>query len=347
MLIWALLMVPAQWHLQELGMEQEQPILQLGRWLAQPLRSSRRCNFQLRTRTTLPLWKETQQWHCVSCVSSFWRTTSCATTPTDASPQQSTMRNDEVAATRILVWMRRIQHWLVAGQDPPRHVCLQHLERMLRSSLRRHLDASSADHMADYMVDYIRGLDLFYIPTLLALFPLLDDDGRREFQQWPHCVAAEAAAQEWTLAGTSSHTDFAPPADLDVAFYDQEADEQGTPEGKQVGLVAVQDTGVGRPDIGLDPGMPKDTGVGRPDNGLDRGMPEDTGVGRLDPEMPEAGAGVTCGPAAKAEPGVNALPDCLVRGGMECCRLRLPHCHYENAGLPAIDMRFYQCLSVV
>ncbi|CAE7286326.1 unnamed protein product [Symbiodinium microadriaticum] len=47
--------------------------------------------------------------------------------------------------------------------------------------------------------------------------------------------------------------------------------------------------------------MPKDTGVGRPDNGLDRGMPEDTGVGRLDPEMPEAGAGVTCGPAAKAE----------------------------------------------
>ena len=69
-------------------------------------------------------------------------------------------------------------------QDPPRHVCLQHLDRMFRSSLRRHLDANSADHMADYTVDYIRGLDLFYIPTLLALFPLLDDDGRREFQQW-------------------------------------------------------------------------------------------------------------------------------------------------------------------
>ena len=30
------------------------------------------------------------------------------------------------------------------------------------------------------------GLDLFYIPTLLALFPLLDDDGRLEFQQWFH-----------------------------------------------------------------------------------------------------------------------------------------------------------------
>ncbi|CAE7381884.1 unnamed protein product, partial [Symbiodinium sp. CCMP2456] len=66
----------------------------------------------------------------------------------------------------------------------------------------------------------------------------------------------------------------------------------------------------------------------------------DTGVGRLDPEMPEAGAGDTRGPAAKAEPGVDALPDCLVRGGLECCRLRLPHCHYnENAGLPAVDMR--------
>ena len=48
------------------------------------------------------------------------------------------------------------------------------------------MDAASADHMAGYMVDYIRGLDLFYIPTLLALFPLLDDDGRLEFQQWFH-----------------------------------------------------------------------------------------------------------------------------------------------------------------
>ena len=69
-------------------------------------------------------------------------------------------------------------------QDPPKHVCLQHLDRMLRSCLTRHLDADSADHMADYMVDYVRSLDLFYVPTLLALFPLLDDDGRREFQQW-------------------------------------------------------------------------------------------------------------------------------------------------------------------
>ena len=196
-------------------MEQEQPILQL----AQPLRSSRRCNFRLRTRTILPLWKETQPWHCVSCVSSFWRTTSCAaTTPTDVSPQQSTTRKDEVVATRIQetyayvyvqleegpaarldaaytalaeLWNRGVPEndvsWLAhvgSFQDPPRHVCLQHLDRMLRSSLRRHLDANSADHMADYMVDYIRGLDLFYIPTLLALFPLLDDDGRREFQQW-------------------------------------------------------------------------------------------------------------------------------------------------------------------
>ena len=69
-------------------------------------------------------------------------------------------------------------------QDPPKHVCLQHLDRMLRSCLRRHLDADSADHMADYMVDYVRSLDLFYVPTLLALVPLLDDDGRRQFQQW-------------------------------------------------------------------------------------------------------------------------------------------------------------------
>ncbi|CAE7380059.1 unnamed protein product, partial [Symbiodinium microadriaticum] len=131
-------------------------------------------------------------------------------------------------------------------QDPPRHVCLQHLDRMLRSSLRRHLDTSSADHMADFMVDHIRGLDLFYIPTLLALFPLLDDDGRREFQQWFLAYSSRQLDTE----RSSSRTNYAPPADYDVAFCALAADEQGPLEYTTTRFTALH-SGASRPEGGL------------------------------------------------------------------------------------------------
>ncbi|CAE7939736.1 Pol [Symbiodinium necroappetens] len=44
-------------------------------------------------------------------------------------------------------------------QDPLKHVRLLHMDRMLRKSLCRHMDERSADHMAGYMVDYVRDLD--------------------------------------------------------------------------------------------------------------------------------------------------------------------------------------------
>ncbi|CAE7375731.1 unnamed protein product [Symbiodinium necroappetens] len=135
---------------------------------------------------------------------------------------------DEVPAARLdtayqalaELWNKGVPEndvaWLASVgsfEDPPKHVCLLHMDRMLRQSLRRHMDAASADHMAGYMVDYIRGLDLFYIPTLLALFPLLDDDGRLEFQQWFHNYPHRPA-------------NYDPPAAVDVAvaFFVDEAE---------------------------------------------------------------------------------------------------------------------------
>ncbi|CAE7709599.1 unnamed protein product, partial [Symbiodinium necroappetens] len=79
-----------------------------------------------------------------------------------------------------LGWITRIG----GSKDPPRHVFLQHLAMLLRRSLRRHLQPSSADHVSAHMVEVAREMDLFYIPTLLSLYPLLDDTGKRDFQQW-------------------------------------------------------------------------------------------------------------------------------------------------------------------
>ncbi|CAE6948820.1 Pol [Symbiodinium sp. CCMP2592] len=94
--------------------------------------------------------------------------------------------------------------------DPPKHLCLQHLSRMLRQSLCRHLDAPSATHIAMYMVDHVRQMDLLYVATLLALFPLLDHDGRHDFQHWYYgfsnrllpCDEDEAADRRDEPAGT-------------------------------------------------------------------------------------------------------------------------------------------------
>ena len=87
---------------------------------------------------------------------------------------------------------------------PQRHVYLQHLAMYIRRSLQRHLQAASAEHLAMHMVEVAREMDLFYIPTLLSLFPLLDDDGKRDFQQWFYGYSGRVYTPEASAAASSA-----------------------------------------------------------------------------------------------------------------------------------------------
>ena len=55
-----------------------------------------------------------------------------------------------------------------------------------------------------HMVEVAREMDLFYIPTLLSLFPLLDDDGQRDFQQWFYGYSGRVFAPEASAAASSA-----------------------------------------------------------------------------------------------------------------------------------------------
>ncbi|OLP80198.1 hypothetical protein AK812_SmicGene39423 [Symbiodinium microadriaticum] len=91
-----------------------------------------------------------------------------------------------------LGWITRIG----GSTDPPRHVFLQQLAMLLRRSLRRHLQPSSADHVSAHMVEVAREMDLFYIPTILSLYPLLDATGTRDFQQWFYGYSGQDLMQD-------------------------------------------------------------------------------------------------------------------------------------------------------
>ncbi|CAE7342463.1 unnamed protein product [Symbiodinium microadriaticum] len=99
-----------------------------------------------------------------------------------------------------LGWITRIG----GSSIPQRHVYLQYLAMYIRRSLRRHLQAASADHLAKHMVEVAREMDLFYIPTLLSLFPLLDDDGRRDFQQWFYGYTSRGSVPAASSAASSA-----------------------------------------------------------------------------------------------------------------------------------------------
>ncbi|CAE7880825.1 unnamed protein product [Symbiodinium necroappetens] len=123
-------------------------------------------------------------------------------------------------------------HWIEqTGQwgDPSQHVFLQHMSRMVLAHLQTRLDPECAEEITPALVE-IAGRRLSQ-PSIEVLFPLLGEDGQREFQQWYMGFSGRTAhwvdgAQNTPAASSTAATGLESTANLAVHMEDGTDDHE-------------------------------------------------------------------------------------------------------------------------
>ena len=90
-----------------------------------------------------------------------------------------------------------------SGGDPPQHIFLQHMGRMVQANLCQCLDQGCAEALTTALLE--KAQRRLYRPSMELLFPLLGKEGQLDFQQWFLSYSGKTAwASDSAAAGSST-----------------------------------------------------------------------------------------------------------------------------------------------
>ena len=86
--------------------------------------------------------------------------------------------------------------------DPPQHIFLQHMGRMVQANLCQCMDQGCAEALTTALLE--KAQHRLYRPSMELLFPLLGKEGQLDFQQWFLSYSGKTAWASDSAAGSST-----------------------------------------------------------------------------------------------------------------------------------------------